>query len=310
MDTGIKSGTSATIYILLGIIALLLAGNAFLFLTRDNAQSNLVTIREEKVVLRQELDDLERELEEVNRLNLDLSAELRAKQQELREKIAELQKALDNNKLTARQLQKAKSEVASLQNYVDSYLSEISILRRQRRELIAENRDLRSTVEVEKQKNRELSTRNSQLSEQISEAAILKAEKVSVTTFYSRMSNGREVDDHTIRSGRVNKVRVEFTFYPNMVAEEGKREIYLCVFDPRGHLLAPEASGEKKTPPVFTSVEGEEVRCTARSTIFYSRSNPVYSVELPGLENIEKGTYKVQLFTDGYRIGEGAVTLR
>lgn len=286
---------------------MLLAGNAFLFLTRDSAQSNLVTIREEKVVLRQELDDLERELEEVNRLNLDLSAELRAKQKQLREKIAELQKALDNNKLTARQLQKAKSEVASLQNYVDSYLSEISILRRQRRELIAENRDLRSTVEVEKQKNRELSTRNSQLSEQISEAAILKAEKVSITTFYSRMSNGREVDDHTIRSGRVNKLRVEFTFYPNMVAEEGKREVYLCVLDPQGHLFAP---GEKEALPVFTSIEGEEVRCTARSTIFYSRSNPVYSIELPGLANFEKGTYKVQLFTDGYRVGEGAVTLR
>ncbi|HYH57148.1 MAG TPA: hypothetical protein VD772_11075 [Anseongella sp.] len=305
MDTGIKSGASATIYILLGIIALLLAGNAYLFLTRNDSSNNLITIREEKAFLRRELQRLETELGEVNALKLDLSSELKARQAELVEKVKQLQQALDNNKLTARQLQLAKSEVTGLRNYVGAYLSEIGELKREKNELIAENRDLRSKVDVEKQRNIELSTKNVELAEKISEAATLEAEKVNIITFYSRTNNGREEEDPTSRAGRANKLRIEFAFYPNIVAEEGQREVYFRVFNPAGDLLP--ATGDL---PVFKNAEGETVQCTAKTTIFYSRSNPVYAVELKQEEELQKGSYHVQLFTDGYPIGEGSFSLK
>ncbi|QEC51528.1 hypothetical protein EDD80_10235 [Anseongella ginsenosidimutans] len=306
MDTGIKSGTSATIYILLGIIALLLAGNAYLFLTRDDAKSNLITIREEKAFLRQELNKLKTELDKVNSLNLDLSAELRTRQAQLKEKITQLQEALQNNKLTARQLQQAKSEVVGLRNYVGAYLAEIGSLKKQKSKLLAENEDLRSKVDVEQQRNRELATRNVELTEKISEAALLETEKVHIITFYSRMDDGREYEDQTSRAIRANKLRIEFSFYPNQVAEEGEREIYFRIFDPNGKLLEAIGNGT----PAFNDPNGESVACTAKTTIFYSRANPVYAVELPRENNLEKGLYNVHLFTSGRRIGEGKFSLR
>lgn len=307
MDTGIKSGTSATIYTLLGIIALLLGGNAYLFLTRDDAKNSLITIREEKAFLRQELNQLQTELEKVNSLNLDLSAELKARQAELKEKIGVLQEALENNKLTARQLQQAKTEVAGLRNYVGAYMAEIGTLKRQKSRLVAENENLRSRMDLEKQRNRELATKNVELKEKISEAALLEAEKVHIITFYSRIGNdGREYEDQTARSSRANKLRIEFSFYPNQVAEEGEREIYFRIFDPEGELL--EAAGE--TVPAFSSDDGESVPCTAKTTIFYSRSNPVYAVELMRENSLAKGDYNVQLFANGRRIGEGAFSLK
>lgn len=306
MDTGVKSGASATIYILLGIIALLLAGNAFLFLTRDSAKNSLITIREEKAFLRQELNRLEDELEEVSRLNLDLSSELKARQAELKEKIVKLQEALDNNKLTARQLQKTKAEVAGLRNYVGAYLAEIGTLKKQKSKLMAENRDLRSKVDVEKQKNRELATRNDELSEKISEAAILETEKVNITTFYSRMNDGREEEDQTSRASRANKLRIEFSFYPNAVAEEGNRDVYFCVYNPEGDLLHKAGADSL----AFLNAAGELVSCTAKTTIFYSRSNPVYAVEMKREKELMKGSYNVELFAGGYRIGKGSFSLK
>lgn len=306
MDTGVKSGTSATIYILLGIIALLLAGNAFLFLTRDDAKNSLITIREEKAFLRQELYKLESELENVNDLNLELTAELKARRAELKGKIAELREALQNNKLTAKQLQEAKSEVAGLRKYVGAYLGEIGTLKEQKNRLLAENKDLRSKVDVEKQRNRELASRNSALTEKISEAALLEAEKVNITTFYSRIDDGKEYEDLTTRASRANKLRIEFSFHPNQVAEEGEREIYFRIVDPHGNLLEP-AEGEA---PVLNGVEGDAIRCTARTSIFYSRSNPMYAIELKRENNMERGTYKVHLFTGVRRIGEGTFSLR
>lgn len=306
MDTGIKSGTSATIYILLGIIALLLAGNAYLFLTRDDAKNSLVTIREEKAFLRQELSRLKTELEKVNNLNLDLSAELKARQTELSAKITQLQEALQSNKLTARQLQQAKSEVAGLRTYVGAYLTEIGSLKKQKNRLLAENEHLRTKVDAEKQRNKELATENMELSEKISEAAVLETEKVNIVTFYSRMDHGREYEDQTSRASRANKLRIEFSFYPNQVAEEGEREICFRVFDPTGNLL--KASGGDT--PYFSDANGKKVECTGATTIFYTRSNPVYAVELRREDDLKKGDYKVRLFSAGRRIGEGTFSLK
>lgn len=306
MDTGIKGGTSATIYILLGIIALLLAGNAYLFLTRDDSKSSLITIREEKAFLRQELFKLEAELEEVNNLNLELTNELKARQAELKEKIAALHEALESNKLSALDLQAAKAEVAGLRNYVSAYLAEIGLLKQQKSELLVENQNLRSAVDVEKQRNRELATRNVELSEKISEAALLEADRVNITTFYSRLDGSHEVDDLTTRSSRVNKLRIEFSFHPNQVAEEGERDIYFRIIGPQGDLLEP----MDDQSPRFTDVSGDVVHCTAHTTIYYSRSSPVYAVELRRDNNLGKGQYNVQLFTEGRRIGEGSFSLR
>ncbi len=306
MDTGLKSGTSSTIYILLGIIALLLAGNAYLFLTRDDAKSSLITIREEKAFLRQELTKLEKELEGVNSLNLELTAELKLRQTELKEKIAALREALQNNKLTALELQEAKAEVAGLRNYVGAHLAEIGSLKKQKSELLAENQNLRSAVDVEKQKNLELASRNVELSEKISEAAVLEAERVHITTFYSRFNNEQEVEDQTSRASRVNKLRIEFSFHPNQVAEEGERKVYFRILDPEGNLLEP----AQDDIPEFTDLNGDKVRCTAHTTIFYTRSSPVYAVELRRQTSLAKGNYRVQLFTDGRAIGEGKFSLR
>lgn len=306
MDTGVKSSASATIYILLGIIAMLLAGNAYLFLTQDNAENSLVTIREEKAFLRQELNELKTELEKVSSLNLDLSRELRERRAELQQKIARLQEALQNNQLTAKQLQKTKSEVAGLRNYVGAYLAEIGALKKQKSKLIAENQHLRTRVDAEQQRNKELATKNLELSEKISEAAVLEAEKVNIVTFYSRMDRGREYEDQTSRASRVNKIRIEFAFFPNQVAEEGEREICFRILDPEGNLLKSLDNDD----PSFKDVNGATVNCTGSSTIFYARSSPVYAVEMLRENDLAKGNYQVQLFTGGRQIGEGKFSLK
>src|SRR5690606_25486464 len=149
-------------------------------------------------------------------------------------------------------------------------------------------------------------SRNVELSEKISEAAVLEAERVHITTFYSRFNNEQEVEDQTSRASRVNKLRIEFSFHPNQVAEEGERKVYFRILDPEGNLLEPAMDVSRE----FTELYGDKVRCTAHTTIFYSRSSPVYAVVLRLQTSLAKGNYRVQLFTDGRAIGEGKFSLR
>src|SRR3546814_864061 len=157
-----------------------------------------------------------------------------------------------SNKLTAKQFQQAKAEVSGLRKYVVAYMIEIGSRKKQKSKLIAENQDLRSRVNVEKQRNQELASKNLELTEKISEAAVLETEKVKIVTFYSRMDQGKEYEDQTSRASRVNKIRIEFVFYPNQVAEEGERDIWFRILDPDGNLL--DAAGDN-TPSFRRSEE-------------------------------------------------------
>src|SRR3546814_15757057 len=72
------------------------------------------------------------------------------------------------------------------------------------------------------------------------------------------MDQGKEYEDQTSRASRVNKIRIEFVFYPNQVAEEGERDIWFRILDPDGNLL--DAAGDNT--PSFRDANGKEIVCT------------------------------------------------
>lgn len=303
MDTGIKSRTGITIYILLGIIALLLGGNAILFLTQDKSENQLITIREEKALLQYELNQVKSELDEVSTLNLQLNDKLTATHAGLKQKIDELQEALQNNRLTARQLENAKSAIRSLRTDVGKYVDDVDDLKKQKRELAAENSNLRSTVEEQKKKNQALNSQNQRLNEKITEAAALKIGNISVTTYRNTLSNGKLKSTETVRARRVNNIRIEFSFVANKIARNGTKEVFLQVFDHQGDLIAP------VTGQFFHLGNNALAPYTEKTIIYYSPSNPVYGMEWKNEKGFEKGNYQIRLFVDGEQTGEASFQL-
>lgn len=299
-----ESKSKNWIYILAGIIVLLLGANAYLFLNKNEKEAKLITITDEKLSLQLELEKLKTELNTVKSSNQTLSTDLEAKEKELTAKIEELEVALRNGKLSAAQLSKTKKEISSLRETINQYVAEIESLKQEKEQLTAENTTLKTSVEESNKKNTDLTAQNTELSNKVTLASMLKASSVNSKTF-KRKSSGRFVDN--TRAKNVDKLVSEFAVAPNELAAEGPYMVFMQIVDPSGKVLS---SGSASEAPKDLVIGGEKVEYTTSTTMVYAKNNPNYAIEYLNSEGWGAGTYTVNLYTEGSKLGSSTFTLK
>ncbi len=77
------------------------------------------------------------------------------------------------------------------------------------------------------------------------------------------------------------------------------------MLDPMGNAISDMATGSGAF-----SFGGKETVYTAKQTILYSNSGQTVEFIYNRGINYEKGTYKVELFADGFRIGQTNFTIK
>ncbi len=121
---------SSTVYFLAAVIVLLLGTTAYLYLTKSKVETRIITVTDEKAFLQRELDLAKSELDAATQSTNKLSADLQAKEAELKQKINALQTALNKGKLTEAELTTARNEIVQLRRNVDRYTAEIDSLKK------------------------------------------------------------------------------------------------------------------------------------------------------------------------------------
>ena len=149
---------------------------------------------------------------------------------------------------------------------------------------------------------KEVEARNRELNDKVSQAAALRAESINI---YAISAKGRETDGSSVRSKRIDKVRITFYLQENQVTTHEAKTIYLRILDPSGAAVADMATGSGTF-----SYKGKETTYTARQKISFDNSHQsvefVYSRGLPYRE----GKHTIELYAEGYRIGEGVFEVK
>ncbi|MBC7410735.1 MAG: hypothetical protein H7339_20305 [Arcicella sp.] len=149
---------------------------------------------------------------------------------------------------------------------------------------------------------KEVEARNRELNEKVSQAAALRAESINI---YAISTKGREIDGSSVKSKRIDKVRITFYLQENQVTTREAKTIYLRILDPLGAAVADMATGSGTF-----SYKGKETTYTARQKISFDNSHQsvefVYSRGLPYRE----GKHIIELYAEGYRIGEGVFEVK
>ncbi|MCO4293304.1 hypothetical protein NF867_10545 [Solitalea sp. MAHUQ-68] len=299
-----ESKSKNWIYILAGIIVLLLGANAYLFLNKNEKEAKLITITDEKLSLQLELEKLKTELNTVKASNQTLTTDLESKEKEMSAKIEELEVALRNGKLSAAQLSKTKKEIATLKETINQYLAEIETLKQEKEQLTAENSTLKTTVEESNKKNQDLTSQNSELSNKVTLASMLKASSVTTKTF-KRKNSGKFVD--YVKAKNIDKLVADFAVAPNELAQEGPYMVFMQIVDPSGKTLTSASAADT---PKDLVIGGEKVEYTTSTTMVYAKNNPNYAIEWLSSEGWAPGTYTVNLFTEGSKLGSSSFTLK
>jgi DNA repair exonuclease SbcCD ATPase subunit len=291
---------SNKIYFLVAVILALLGTNAYLFFKDKKANDRIVTISDEKTRMQTEIDKIEAELDIATSNNLKLSDQMLKEQTIAREKIDELRSALKQGQLTQGQLAKAQEEIKQLKYFVSKYATEIDELKKQNQDLTSERNDLLSTVDSVRTKANELEKQNEELNTKVQAAAAIKSANVSIAAINIRNS-GKE--SMVTRANTTDKLKVNFSLVNNSLAQKGLHTIFLRVIDPSGNLVIANNGG------LFVS-DDEELQYSYKTAIEFANDGRNYTIDWTVGRSYQRGLYTIILYSDGYTMGKGSVTLR
>lgn len=162
--------------------------------------------------------------------------------------------------------------------------------------LRTERQTLSDSVVAVTEKNRELA-------EKVTIAAALRAEAIGVNAINSR---GKERDGDNYKAKRIDKIRISVRLAPNGLAKQGEKELYMRILDPSGAVISDMATGSGE----FT-YGGQSMIYTAKQLFTFDNSRQTVDFVFGrGGQRFNKGTHPIEIYCEGFRIGEGEFTVK
>ncbi|MDR6561198.1 MULTISPECIES: hypothetical protein [unclassified Arcicella] len=258
------------------------------------------------------LDSIENQLNtkiiEIKRLGGDVSELVRAKEQLQKDKIA-LQKSEGFS------MKRYESKIKKYLTLLGEKDNELINLRKENGILAAMNDSLSKEAQALLQdvtyaqkalndsainytlRQKELSERNRELSEKVSQASALHAESINV---YAISTKGKESDGGVYKSKKVDKVRITFYLQENPLTNREAKVIFLRIIDPQGQSIADMSTGSGS----FT-YKNKEVTYTAKQKIVYDNSHQSVEFVYSRGQAYKEGRHIIELYAEGYKIGDG-----
>jgi len=275
----------STVILTLGLIALVV-----LFY---NQKSKMVEMEQ---VLTEEKDSLANELrmmmygyDTLKTGNDTLNAEL------LRER-TKIQKLLEVNASNAQLIRKYKAEISTMRDIMKSYIVQIDSLNTRNRILTAENVEIRQQMTTVQENNVELEKVKEELTSKVSVAEVIQAKDIVAVALNKKRKETSELRN-------LDKIRVCFTLRENPIAAAGNKIVYLRVVRPDQLVITP-------SPDNLFQVKGEQLIFSANRAVDYANADIEMCIFLDNTGDFIPGTYNVELYLDGEKIGAGSFALK
>ncbi|WP_266367525.1 hypothetical protein [Tellurirhabdus rosea] len=193
-------------------------------------------------------------------------------------------------------LQQKDREIAQLKE-------ENTVLTSQNQTLTQENADLRNERQALADSVNTYAERNRELTEKVTAAAALRATSVNVSALNRR---GREQEGGAYRARRIDRIKVSFKLLQNPLTQLNEKEVFLRVLDPSGAIISDMATGSGE----FIH-NGQAMIYTARQVIQYDNTGQTVNfVYDRGNLPFREGRHVIELYAEGFKIGEGEFTVK
>ena len=238
--------------------------------------------------------------------NTKLTGELASRKNEIDSLKSRIRTEL--NKKNA-DLTKARSMIKELNGKVTDLLAEVDRLKQENQTLTVANQDLstqRDTLTAQKTRvEQDLSTTQAEKAHVEDVGSTLHASNINIAAINLRGSGKEKV---TSTAKRTDVFRVSFDLDENRIAPSGDKELYVCVTAPDGHPITLPANG---SGTFQTREEGEKV-FTNKLNVQYEQGKrmPVSFDWKPETGKYQTGDYKIEIYQNGYKIGQGTKELK
>lgn len=295
-----KRNNKATVIIALMAIVIIIQGIKIYLDSQEKQEvaTQLTTTEQELASTMQRVKEIKTELDqkilEVEKLGGDVS-DLQAAKAEIEN---ELRRSI---RATGKEIKALKDRVEGYELLLKNKDEEIAQLKVVNKELLTENKTLKTQKNVLGDSISRLSQTRKELATKVAIASQLKAENVRIVALNDR---GKERDS-PFRNKQVAKLKIDFNIAENSVAPIEGKKIMIRIIDENGQVIFDVARGSGTF--IFN---GKEEFYTASQEILYDNTKQKLTFLYEKGSEYASGTYALEIYTDDYLMGRGEFTVK
>lgn len=264
--------------------------------SRDTIELQAVQIENldaDKAAIQKEFEQAVVRLDSVTNSNSTLTNQVAQQQRDIDSQKAAIKKILNDRNATRASLTQARGMVSDLNGKIAALENQIALLKQENIALNDANMTLQGEKQGLEQDLSKSATQNAALAKTVEIGSTFSASSIQISSIDVRPSGKEKI---TANSKRVDKLLVRFDV-ENRIAPSGPADMYLIVTDPAGKVIT------EKGFVLPTREEGDKPY-TALIPVNYEKGTR-QKVEFPiRAGQYNKGTYRLEIYHNGFKIGE------
>lgn len=263
-----------------------------------------IALDSSKNQVQKEYEDALLRLDAMTGTNARLDSLVKTRDKELGDVKSRIQQLVRKQNATSADLAEARDLVRQLNGKIDGYVVEIERLTGENRQLTADKAQL-SSQKAELETNlASTQTEKKVAEEKVDIGSTLHASRFAITAINEKGS-GKEKATTTAK--KADKFRISFDLDENMIAPSGTKDLYVLVTDPSGKVI----SEQGLSSGTFTTRREGEKQYTNKLSVSYTQGERKnVSFDLKQTDKYQPGNYKVEVYHNGFKIGENTVSLK
>jgi|SRR5690348_15477621 hypothetical protein len=271
---------------------------------KQDLTMQIVTSDSAKNELQNELNDAAARLDMLKTQNVKADSLISSKDKYINDLKQQIQKIINDKNATKEDLAKANRLIAELKGNIEVYTAQIDSLKLANTQLTQEKEQVTQ--------QRDVATHNYDSAQTVIKArdtvidigSTLHASNFNIVGLKER-SGGKE--KATTKAKRVDKLRITFDIDENRITRTGQQDIYVCITAPDGTPVAVDALGSG----TFTLRDGTQKQFTKKVQINYVQGQKqTVTVEWTQNSAFQTGNYKIEIYNNGFEIGQGVRTFK
>jgi len=297
------SNNGSKISIVVLVIALI--GSWIYFVNTNNTKTEIITnYTTEVAVLDSTKNSIQADfiaasakVDSLNQENTGLQGELQGKAVAIQKLKMNISNILRKKEATDKELGEAKSMISELNGKVNNLLADLGKAQEENKQLNAQNQELTN----------QNSTLSSNLNSTKKEKERLQdiGSTLHASTFTIQAirvkSNGSERATETAK--RANLIRLAFMIDKNKITPSGNQELYVCITGPDGKAIGDGGNFN-------TREDGARAYANKLSVVYEQNVALPVSYDFKQSNKFTEGEYKVEVYHNGFKIGEGKTALK
>jgi len=228
--------------------------------------------------------------------NSSLQSQLSESNQVIAKEKTEIRSILNKKNATAEELSKAKMMIADLNSKISGMEQQIAQLTQQNQSLTQDKAALTQDLATS-------TAANQDLEKKVDVASTLYASQISITPVKDK-GDGRE--KVTTKAKHVDKLLISFVV-DNRIVQPGPLDIYVCIIGPDGNTIIADST----VSSTFTTREEGDKKFTSKVTVsLEAAKQKVVEFGFKPSSHFQQGTYLIQIYNNGFKIGEGTRVLK